>query len=271
MNQDEIDNSKGALGAARILRPSDPDTFDNPESARVRARQIGCIGIRRYNNRDGGVSWMPCTNESDYRRVSGFGHSGRQFRRRQLEREVREIIGGQGRRNFSSKSANYTKPQLRETIKKRIMASSKGGAPGQWSARKAQLVALAYRKAGGGYKGGKTTKQRSLSKWTKQKWRTIDGKPARRGNVVRRYLPAKAWSKLTPAQRAATNRKKIQGSKRGVQFVANTDAAKRARKRSVTSAKHAEFYEDYEVKALGGKKIGSGLPGRLRIRERDLQ
>ena len=263
MNQDEIDNSKGALGAARILRPSDPDTFDNPESARVRARQIGCIGIRRYNNRDGGVSWMPCTNESDYRRVSGFGHSGRQFRRRQLEREVREIIGGQGRRNFSSKSANYTKPQLRETIKKRIMAGSKGGAPGQWSARKAQLVALAYRKAGGGYKGGKTVKQRSLSKWTKQKWRTIDGKPARRGNVVRRYLPAKAWSKLTPAQRLATNRKKIQGSKRGVQFVANTDAAKRARKRSITSAKHAEFYEDYEVKALGGKKIGSGLPGRL--------
>lgn len=262
LNHETSEQSKAVLGAPRILRPSDPDVYDNPESARVRARQIGCIGIRRYNNRNGGVSWMPCTNESDYRRVSGFGHSGRRFRRQQLEREVREIIGRRGSRSFSKKSANYTKPELRERLKQRIMAGSKGGAPGQWSARKAQLLASAYRKAGGGYRGGKTSKQRSLVRWTKQKWRTIDGKPARRGNVVRRYLPAKAWGKLTPGQRRATNRKKIQGSKRGQQFVPNTEAARGARKRSVVSAKHAEFYEDFEFKAAG-RKIGRALSGRL--------
>ena len=39
--------------------------------------------------------------------------------------------------------------------KTRITAGSKGGKPGQWSARKAQMVAAAYKKAGGGYKGGK--------------------------------------------------------------------------------------------------------------------
>lgn len=238
----------------RIVRSSDPDVYSNPDSARVRARQIGCIGIRRYNNRDGSVSWMPCTNESDYRRVSGFGPSGRRFRRQQLEREVRQIIGGQDRRKPQNKSANYTKPELRETIKKRIMAGSKGGRPGQWSARKAQLLAAAYKKAGGGYKGGKSKTQRSLSNWTRQKWRTIDGKPAIRGNVTRRYLPAKAWDNLTPAQRIATNRKKIIGSKKGRQFIDNTRAAQNARKRSVRGQKHIEFHEDLEFKAIGPRK-----------------
>ena len=47
----------------------------------------------------------------------------------------------------------YTDPSKREAIKNRIMAGSKGGKPGQWSARKAQLLAQAYEKAGGGYTG----------------------------------------------------------------------------------------------------------------------
>ena len=51
-----------------------------------------------------------------------------------------------------NKSGNYTKPALRKRIFNRIMAGSKGGKPGQWSARKAQLLAVAYKKAGGGYK-----------------------------------------------------------------------------------------------------------------------
>ena len=66
----------------------------------------------------------------------------------------------------------YTKPELRENIKDRVMAGSKGGKPGQWSARKAQLVAQEYEKEGGGYKGGKGEKQKSLEKWGKEKWGT---------------------------------------------------------------------------------------------------
>ena len=72
--------------------------------------------------------------------------------------------------------ANYTKPALRTRLKNKIMASSKGGKPGQWSARKAQMLAAEYKKAGGGYKGGKTAKQKSLKKWTGEKWRTSDKK-----------------------------------------------------------------------------------------------
>ena len=49
-------------------------------------------------------------------------------------------------------AGNYTKPELRKRIFNRIKAGSKGGKPGQWSARKAQMTALAYKRAGGGYK-----------------------------------------------------------------------------------------------------------------------
>ena len=51
---------------------------------------------------------------------------------------------------------------------------------------------------------------------------------AQRAGGTTRYLPEKAWNKLTPAQKAATNRKKQAGSKAGKQFVANTPAAKKA-------------------------------------------
>jgi hypothetical protein len=49
-------------------------------------------------------------------------------------------------------AGNYTKPTMRKRIFNRIKAGSKGGAAGQWSARKAQMLALAYKKAGGGYR-----------------------------------------------------------------------------------------------------------------------
>lgn len=49
-------------------------------------------------------------------------------------------------------AGNYTKPTLRKAIFNRVKAGGKGGAPGQWSARKAQLVAVQYKAAGGGYR-----------------------------------------------------------------------------------------------------------------------
>jgi hypothetical protein len=51
-----------------------------------------------------------------------------------------------------NEAGNYTKPGLRKSIFERIKAGNKGGAPGQWSARKAQMMAIQYKKAGGGYK-----------------------------------------------------------------------------------------------------------------------
>ena len=51
-----------------------------------------------------------------------------------------------------NEAGNYTKPGMRKQQFSRIKAGGKGGAPGQWSARKAQMLASAYKKAGGGYK-----------------------------------------------------------------------------------------------------------------------
>jgi hypothetical protein len=49
-------------------------------------------------------------------------------------------------------AGNYTKPGMRKTLFNKIKAGSKGGDPGEWSARKAQLLASEYKKSGGGYK-----------------------------------------------------------------------------------------------------------------------
>lgn len=50
-----------------------------------------------------------------------------------------------------NEAGNYTKPALRKALFNRIKGGSKGGRPGQWSARKAQLLANQYKKRGGGY------------------------------------------------------------------------------------------------------------------------
>ena len=51
-----------------------------------------------------------------------------------------------------NKAGNYTKPTMRKRLFNSVKAGSKGGKPGQWSARKAQLLAKLYKAAGGGYK-----------------------------------------------------------------------------------------------------------------------
>ena len=51
-----------------------------------------------------------------------------------------------------NKAGNYTKPTMRKRLFNRIKAGSKGGPAGVWSARKAQMLARAYKKAGGGYR-----------------------------------------------------------------------------------------------------------------------
>jgi len=58
--------------------------------------------------------------------------------------------------------------------------------------------------------------QQSLKKWTEQKWKTSDGKPSK---GKKRYLPAAAWAALSPAEKAATNKAKAAGNKKGKQFV----------------------------------------------------
>lgn len=126
----------------------------------------------------------------------------------------------------------YTKPQLRARIVAAVKAGTAGGKAGQWSARKAQIVAQRYEKAGGGYTGAKTKAQKNLTKWTSEKWTTKSGKPSTQGPKAtgERYLPKKAIQSLSAAEYAATTKAKRKGIKAGKQFVPNTKAARTAGK-----------------------------------------
>ena len=125
----------------------------------------------------------------------------------------------------------YTKPDLRREIKEELMESDKGGKPGQWSARKSQMLVQEYEKRGGGYKKDeKDEDAKSLEEWTDQDWQTADGSAyADDGERMKRYLPKDAWDLLSEEEKEKAKEKKREGDAEGKQFVENTLAAKAAR------------------------------------------
>ena len=113
-------------------------------------------------------------------------------------------------------TAKKTKPSLWKRIVARVKAqASHGTAAGQWSGRKAQAAVKAYKKAGGGYSGAKKSSN-SLSKWSKQKWRTKSGKKS--SKTGERYLPEKAIKSLSAREYARTTAKKRRDKAKGKQF-----------------------------------------------------
>ncbi|CAG8423965.1 unnamed protein product [Penicillium salamii] len=132
----------------------------------------------------------------------------------------------------------YTDPELRDEVKEEIHNSDKGGKPGQWSARKAQMMASEYKKRGGDYnttkEEGQTESQKHLDNWTKEEWQTKDGEGMARqdDDSRKRYLPKKAWEELSEGEKEETNEKKVDESKEGKKFVGNTGEAKEARRRA---------------------------------------
>ena len=115
-------------------------------------------------------------------------------------------------------TATKSNPTLWKRIVARIKAqASHGTRAGQWSGRKAQAAVKAYKKAGGGYRGAKSSSNR-LSKWSKQKWGYVSKGDSKKPRAKRgRYLPASVRKSLTPSQKAATNRRKRAASKAGKQ------------------------------------------------------
>ncbi|NJN04040.1 MAG: hypothetical protein HC873_08895 [Leptolyngbyaceae cyanobacterium SL_1_1] len=124
----------------------------------------------------------------------------------------------------------YTQPDLRRRLKAEIKQSDKGGDPGQWSARKSQLLVQEYEKQGGGYKQDeKDEAAESLEEWTEQNWQTADGKGnARQGEITRRYLPEAVWNQLSDEEKLQAEKTKKSGSKNDQQFVEWTPAIKQA-------------------------------------------
>ncbi|MEM8577858.1 MAG: Rho termination factor N-terminal domain-containing protein [Pseudomonadota bacterium] len=105
-------------------------------------------------------------------------------------------------------SAEKSDPALWEKVKEEITQSDKGGEPGQWSARKAQMAVQEYKRRGGGYEDeGPDQKDTDLHKWTEEDWGTKSGEDALESGE--RYLPKKVRMILTEDEyRRSTERKK---------------------------------------------------------------
>ena len=74
------------------IRETDMDVFMDPESARARSRQLGCIGISRRVSKNGRSVWMPCSNMTDYANRAGSTALGRRNISKRRDNETREAV-----------------------------------------------------------------------------------------------------------------------------------------------------------------------------------
>lgn len=106
--------------------------------------------------------------------------------------------------------ADRTRPELWDEVKREIAEGSKGGRPGQWSARKAQMAVQEYKRRGGGYdESGLAQDETDLHRWTEEDWGTRSGGES--GKTGERYLPRDVRMLLTEDEYARSSRKKRNG------------------------------------------------------------
>ena len=159
--------------------------------------------------------------------------------------------------------AKRTDPKLWDTVKDELMASSKGGKKGEWSARKAQMAVQEYKRRGGGYAAdGPAQSETDLNTWTKQEWDTKSGKPS--GETGERYLPKAALDALTDDEYARTSAKKRADTKRGKQVSEQPEdiAAKTAAARDDDAD---EAVPEPTRKELLARAKELGIEGRSRL------
>lgn len=150
-------------------------------------------------------------------------------------------------------TAEKTDPGLWEKVKRKVTKGSKGGKPGEWSARKAQLAVHDYKAEGGGYEGAKSERN-SLHQWTEEDWGTRSGKQS--GKTGERYLPKDAREHLTHEEYARTTAKKRRDAKKGRQFSAQpTDVAKKTApfRKEDHEATRADLYEEAKRRDIKGR------------------
>ncbi len=164
-----------------------------------------------------------------------------------------------------AETAEKTDPALWDKVKHKVTKGDKGGKPGQWSARKAQLAVHDYKEAGGGYKGPKT-EDNHLHQWTEEHWGTKSGKPS--GETGERYLPQAARDHLTDKEYARTTAKKRADTRRGKQHSAQPPeiAAKTAHDRETGKDDLHALTRD----ALMQRAAHAGITGRSKMRKDQL-
>jgi hypothetical protein len=120
----------------------DPDVYTSPDAARMRARQVGCTGIRRYTTPSGRQAWMPCTTGVTFDRNMGYGaysRTGSRLESARVEREVRRQLraaGFSGKKSARRLAATPAKPS------ERISGSSVNKPGSSASARSASGIVL---------------------------------------------------------------------------------------------------------------------------------
>lgn len=167
-----------------------------------------------------------------------------------------------------SAAAEKMDPKLWEKVKAEITESGRGGKPGQWSARKAQLAVHDYKAAGGRYKGEKSAGNH-LVEWTEEQWGTKSGEKS--GDTGERYLPKEARDALTPAEYSRTTAKKRRDTRAGKQFSAQPEgvASKTA---EIRRHAHQDTATPEETRAdLYRQAQERDLPGRSRMTKDQLR
>jgi hypothetical protein len=118
------------------------------------------------------------------------------------------------------------------------------------------MMASEYKKRGGGYttdKKDKDESQKHLDQWTEEEWQTKEGSghAKQEDGTEARYLPKKAWERMSEQEKNETNEKKQEASKEGQQYVSNTAAAKEARKEATKDS------DKDEASGVEGREEGS--------------
>ncbi len=155
------------------------------------------------------------------------------------------------------KVAKKADPELWARVKREVTEGDKGGKPGQWSARKAQLASHEYQARGGKYAGGKS-KDNSLDKWTQEDWGSKSGEKS--GDTGERDLPKKAREELSDEEHRRTTAKKRADTKKGRQFSGQPeDVARKAAKHRDTGKGDGGGKTRAELYAEAKRR---GIPGR---------
>ena len=156
-------------------------------------------------------------------------------------------------------NAERSDPALWERVKHEVTQGDKGGNPGEWSARKAQMAVQRYKAEGGGYKGRKAA-DNHLAQWTREDWGTKSGKASKQ--TGERYLPQHARESLSDEEYARTSAKKRSDTAKGKQHSAQpSDVAAKTADARLADLPRAEL-----VKRAAHRNIA----GRSRMKKADL-
>jgi hypothetical protein len=154
-------------------------------------------------------------------------------------------------------TATRSDPALWEQVKRDVTAGDKGGATGQWSARKAQLAVQEYQQRGGGYEGRKRA-DNNLHQWTKEDWGTGSG--ARSRDSGERYLPREAHEHLSEGEYRRTSAKKRDDMLHGRQFSHQPDDVAR----KTAPYRHHDSHDPSKAELMVEARR-RGVPGRARM------